>query len=382
MGAALSLCSCCPRLWGEKLGGVSVNLARDCALPSPDYFFKILFVGGLVGKSALRNRIVEKRFTPDCKPTIGLDFNVRDVQVGSKRIRLQLCDYGSCDENILASTVASFLVLADGIFLVYDVTSRQSLMHLQEQLLRYNVSKANCSGMVLLGNKADCAKWEREVDEAEGEAYAAVLGIPFIEVSAASGLNVEEAVYLLCSSLLAKSVNKTTAPLPIISRIAAPHLVIDTNIRTKEERDNSFTEPSETDALLTSPMEKETHDLTDHDGASDVGNETDDEELYQTPQGGSLPEMSSFISRMDWSGHEIPDYNEPSVAPSVGSSNTSKRSLEEWSSSPLAHKNDVHSVRESSFAQDVRKAILDVKRSTTRKSSIPSMEGYVSPPMR
>jgi GTPase KRas protein len=83
----------------------------------------------------------------------------------------------------------------EGFLLVYSITSRQSfeeIMTFQQQILR--VKDKDYFPIIVVGNKCDLER-ERVVTEQEGEALARQFGCKFIETSAKSRINVENAFY-------------------------------------------------------------------------------------------------------------------------------------------------------------------------------------------
>ena len=99
-----------------------------------------------------------------------------------------------------------------GILLVYDVCDERSFnsMHtcktsqLTQDIRTWfqNVEQHATEGVhkILIGNKCDWTE-KRVVSEDQGRALAQELGIPFIETSAKSNINVEEAFFSLARSL-------------------------------------------------------------------------------------------------------------------------------------------------------------------------------------
>jgi Ras-related protein Rab-8A len=96
-----------------------------------------------------------------------------------------------------------------GILLVYDVTDERSFNSILPPLWRgkltldirtwfQNVEQHATEGVhkILIGNKCDWTE-KRVVTEEQGKALAQELGIPFIETSAKSNINVEEAFFSL-----------------------------------------------------------------------------------------------------------------------------------------------------------------------------------------
>jgi Ras-related protein Rab-8A len=98
-----------------------------------------------------------------------------------------------------------------GILLVYDVTDERSFnsippppnlwnTELTPDIRTWfqNVEQHATEGVhkILIGNKCDWTE-KRVVTEEQGKALAQELGIPFIETSAKSNINVEEAFFSL-----------------------------------------------------------------------------------------------------------------------------------------------------------------------------------------
>ena len=87
---------------------------------------------------------------------------------------------------------------------MYDLTRRETFDNLSEVWLREVVmysTVADCIRLVV-ANKADCVESERAVTRAEGVAFARQHGCLFLEVSAKSRLNVQEAFDELVSRIV------------------------------------------------------------------------------------------------------------------------------------------------------------------------------------
>lgn len=88
---------------------------------------------------------------------------------------------------------------ADGIIMVYDVTHKESFEHVREWLQEVEKYANDNTVKLLVGNKSD--RRDRVVSTEEGEALAAELGVPFIETSALSADNVEQAFTRMADDL-------------------------------------------------------------------------------------------------------------------------------------------------------------------------------------
>ena len=88
---------------------------------------------------------------------------------------------------------------ADGIIVVYDVTHRESYEHVRDWLKEVEKYANDNTVKLLVGNKSD--RRDRVVTPEEGQALAAELGVPFIETSARSADNVEQAFTRMADDL-------------------------------------------------------------------------------------------------------------------------------------------------------------------------------------
>lgn len=88
-----------------------------------------------------------------------------------------------------------------GIMLVYDITSEKSFKGVASWISKVAENCDNNINKILLANKCDLEE-KREVTRERGEELAGRLGIPFVEISALSNLNVEEAFTTLANDIL------------------------------------------------------------------------------------------------------------------------------------------------------------------------------------
>jgi GTPase KRas protein len=88
-----------------------------------------------------------------------------------------------------------YMRTGEGFLLVYSITSRQSfeeIMTFQQQILR--VKDKDYFPIILVGNKCDL-EGERQVSKEEGAQAARQFGCKFIETSAKSRINVDNAFF-------------------------------------------------------------------------------------------------------------------------------------------------------------------------------------------
>ena len=75
-------------------------MAKDAADQNFDYMFKLLIIGNSsVGKTSFLFRYADDSFTSAFVSTVGIDFKVKTVFRGDKRVKLQvgsICRDGDC----------------------------------------------------------------------------------------------------------------------------------------------------------------------------------------------------------------------------------------------------------------------------------------------
>lgn len=167
-----------------------------------DYLFKFLIIGSAgSGKSCLLHHFTEAKFKEDSTHTIGVEFGSRIVNVGGKAVKLQIWD--TAGQERFRSVTRSYYRGAAGALLVYDTTSRDSFNALTNWLNDARTLASPNIVILLVGNKKDLEE-ARDVTFLEASSFAQENELIFLETSAKSGENVEEA-FLKCSkTILAK----------------------------------------------------------------------------------------------------------------------------------------------------------------------------------
>ncbi|XP_021232557.1 ras-related protein Rab-44 isoform X2 [Numida meleagris] len=165
----------------------------------PDHLYNVLFVGDShVGKTSFLYRLHADAFNPHLAATVGLDYQVKNLVVDNKRFALRLWD--SAGQERYHSITKQFFRKADGVVLMYDVTSQYSFADVRYWLSCIQEGAEDGVTVLLLGNKIDCAA-ERQVPTQEGERLAQEHQLLFYECSAASGHNVTESIISLVRAL-------------------------------------------------------------------------------------------------------------------------------------------------------------------------------------
>nr|XP_009670852.1 PREDICTED: ras-related protein Rab-44 isoform X1 [Struthio camelus australis] len=185
----------------EDPGAVMADGARSSAgvtpetWPDPDHLYNVLFVGDShVGKTSFLYRLHANSFNPHLTATVGLDYQIKNLIVDNKLFALRLWD--SAGQERYHSITKQFFRKADGVVLMYDITSEYSFADVRYWLSCIQEGAEDGIAILLLGNKTDCAA-ERQVPTKEGERLAQEHQLTFYECSAASGHNVSESMVSL-----------------------------------------------------------------------------------------------------------------------------------------------------------------------------------------
>ncbi|NXP42317.1 RAB44 protein, partial [Leiothrix lutea] len=170
-------------------GGAGAALRGSPKAPlEPEHLYNVLFVGDShVGKTSFLYRLQADTFNPHLAATVGLDYQIKNLEVDNKRFALRLWD--SAGQERYRSMTKQFFRKADGVVLMYDITSDcpDLPFFLTQEAAEDGVA------VLLLGNKTDCAA-QRRVPTEEGESLAKEHQLMFYECSAASGHNVFESM--------------------------------------------------------------------------------------------------------------------------------------------------------------------------------------------
>lgn len=124
-----------------------------------------------------------------------------------KDILLTVKIWDSPGQERFESMVLSSIRTTNGIFLVYDITSRASFNDLNKWI--DNVKKCQTLSefpFIIISNKIDLDK-QRDVKVEEGKKYAEENGLPFYETSALTEEGVEKAFLGLIQRVYNKNYN-------------------------------------------------------------------------------------------------------------------------------------------------------------------------------
>lgn len=183
--------------------------------PHYDFLIKLLLIGDSgVGKSCLLLRFCDDAWTPSFITTIGIDFKIRTIELDGKRIKLQIWD--TAGQERFRTITTAYYRGAMGILLVFDVTDERSFNNVRTW--HSNVEQHATEGVnkILIGNKCDWEESKKVVTQQQAYELAEELGIPYLETSAKSSINVDEAFFTLARQIK-KRLLDNAAPSPTAS---------------------------------------------------------------------------------------------------------------------------------------------------------------------
>jgi small GTP-binding protein len=169
-----------------------------------EYTFKLLIIGESdVGKTCILIRFSDGKFSKT-QNTIGIDYRMKVIMCKENQVKLKIFD--TAGQEKFRNITKQFYKNADGIMLVYDVTSRDSFENIGYWMRQIQMftQKENIS-TILIGNKSDSQA--RTVSFDEGQKLSQEYNIKFLETSAANGENIEEAFSSLSQELIGRSGN-------------------------------------------------------------------------------------------------------------------------------------------------------------------------------
>ena len=159
-----------------------------------DYKFKIVIVGDPgVGKTSLILRFTDNAFRRSYIPTLGVHISDKIFNVNSANVQIVIWDIAG---QIKFETMRQqFYLGTDGIFLIFDLTNEESFENISTwyQDVQNQLDDRTLFGYII-GNKKDLSK-RMNVDSNQALNLATKLRLGYIETSARTGENVDEAFY-------------------------------------------------------------------------------------------------------------------------------------------------------------------------------------------
>jgi len=172
----------------------------------PDRTYKVVFAGdAAVGKTSFINRITKGVFMSNLSSTLGVDFQVKTIRVDDRNIAIQLWD--TAGQERFRSVTKTYFRRADGVMLLYDVTSDRSFCAVRHWVNSIDEVSEKRIPIILCGNKVDQrtepGQGRRCVGNEDGEKMAREYSAIFMETSSKDGSNILDSLVMLAREMCA-----------------------------------------------------------------------------------------------------------------------------------------------------------------------------------
>ncbi|XP_055577847.1 ras-related protein Rab-15 isoform X1 [Falco cherrug] len=128
-----------------------------------------------------------------------VDFKMKTIEVDGIKVRIQIWD--TAGQERYQTITKQYYRRAQGIFLVYDISSERSYQHIVKWASDVDEYAPDGVQKILIGNKAD-EEHKRQVAKEQGLQLAREYGMDFYETSACSNLNIKESFTRLTELVL------------------------------------------------------------------------------------------------------------------------------------------------------------------------------------
>ena len=164
-----------------------------------NFSITIVTVGDVgVGKTSLLKRFALGKFEEVPTTTIGLDFLKREVVIDNETIEVKVCD--TAGQERFRTITSGYYREAHGVLVIYDISDESSFNNVNrwvQDLERFANENIN---IMIIGNKMDDMR--RQVETEHGKKHAELKNIPFMETSAKTSENVDEAFLMFIKQIV------------------------------------------------------------------------------------------------------------------------------------------------------------------------------------
>ncbi|CAK9290893.1 unnamed protein product [Gordionus sp. m RMFG-2023] len=162
-----------------------------------------------VGKTCLLVRFKEGSFLGgNFMTTVGIDFRSKTIEVENEKVKLQIWD--TAGQERYRSITHAYYRDAHALLLLYDVSCKSSFDNIRAWLIEIKQYASPEVVLLLLANKSDVSSSFRKVNKDDGIRIAKENNVYFMEVSAKTGYNVQDAFLFVAKCLLNKSRDPTS----------------------------------------------------------------------------------------------------------------------------------------------------------------------------
>ncbi|MHA2046781.1 MAG: Rab family GTPase [Candidatus Thorarchaeota archaeon] len=171
-----------------------------------DYMRKVVMIGaGGSGKTALVNRFLTQKFSEEYIVTIGSQFAVKTVAVeaaNGHRVVVKMLVWDLAGQQRFDFIRGSYYRGSKGALLVFDTTRKSTWVELPKWIKETEDALGERIPIILLANKVDLLEHRVITSEMAMDFVREQNLAGYLETSALTGQNVEEAFRLLAKSSL------------------------------------------------------------------------------------------------------------------------------------------------------------------------------------
>ncbi len=180
-----------------------LNELKKAKIPEGDFSVKLIILGDAsVGKTSVTLRYVENRFQANYITTLGVNILRKSQILGKTSLKWIMWDLGG--QEAYENYRKRFYGGAAAAFMVFDVTNLASFLSLEAKWIKEILNaqlNPRAMPVVVVANKIDLVD-EIKVPTADVVAFAQKYKFEFVETSAKTGANIEEAFQLLAYKYL------------------------------------------------------------------------------------------------------------------------------------------------------------------------------------
>ena len=197
-----------PKLFREKETPKierKIDKLQQIKIESGEYAFKLILGGeGGVGKTSMVHRFVEDAFQTDYKSTIGTSIMKKECDFQGLESKVRFVIWDLAGQAQFKRVRQTYLGNAEAGILVFDVTRKETFDKLENWFNEIKEVSPTVS-LILVGNKIDL-EGQRVISNEQGEELAQKLNLSYIETSAKTGENINDAFKMLALQMIKRYV--------------------------------------------------------------------------------------------------------------------------------------------------------------------------------
>lgn len=183
-----------------------------------DVEHKIIIIGDSnAGKSSFFHQFLHAKFKKQATQTIGVEFGAKVITLQNDKRRVKINVWDTAGQERYRAVTRAYYRDAKGAVILFDVTSRESFQHLPDWFQDAQSQAAEGIQIMVVGNKSDLVD-KREVPFEDANAWATKQGVMFLETSALTGENVQDAFQILTQLIQAQSDKEREATEEVATR--------------------------------------------------------------------------------------------------------------------------------------------------------------------